>query len=299
MNKSIRSILLFLTLSFMISSCTKTTMIKMNPQTNIYNEEIGFGVSIQPPSAFKRAKSYLGFQAPHKMGSISLEMDEDYEQIKTEYSKKNIDLRGGAIYRNQPVSYRGNEDAFYIEFYDKPQKRYRQVLVINQDNRVYHIKGFHRGKPDNPLSNKIRKAILTTNIGEYQKEEKPFSKVFFADDLEHFRYTRDNKYPTEEADSMVVNVITIENDELERYNLQDYLESKIKFITNGETSNSSEPLENGTIFKCVSKTETKHVLGILLVSDQNEATLIECIGNEKSNLKEVSNYMLSQIVTIM
>tara|TARA_R110000737_G_C14572165_1_gene484248 strand:- start:262 stop:1077 length:816 start_codon:yes stop_codon:yes gene_type:complete len=271
----------------------------MHPKENIYSEEMGFGVSMQPPSTFKRAKSYLGFQAPHKMGSISLEMNETYEQIKIMYSKENIDSRGGVLHRYQPVSYNGNTDAFYVEFYDNPQKRYRQVLVISEDDKVYHIKGFHRGKPNNPLSNKIRMALLTTNIGEYKKEEKPFSKVFFADDLEHFKYTRDNKYPTEEADSMVVYVTTLAVGELESYNERDYLERIVKAITNGETSNSREQLENGIIFKCTSITDTKHVLGILLVADQSEATLIECIGNEKANLKEVSNYMLSQVVSIM
>ena len=299
MRYPIKPILCIFSLLLIISSCTKTSLIKMNPKKNIYSEEVGFGISMQPPNTFKKAKSYIGFQDPQKMGSIALEMEDDYEQIKISYSKENIDSRGGAIYRFQPVSYAGNENAFYIEFYDKPQKRYRQVLVISQDEKVYHIKGFHRGKPNNPLSNKIRMAILTTHIGEFQKEEKPFSKVFFTDDFQNFRYTRDNKYPTEEPDSMVVNVLTLDKGELQKYNQRDYLERKINAITNGETSNSKEPLENGTIFKCISKTEKKHVLGLLLVSDQNEATLIECIGNEKTNLKEVSNYMLSQFITIM
>lgn len=36
-----------------------------------------------------------------------------------------------------------------------------------------------------------------------------------------------------------------------------------------------------------------------LISDQSDATMIECIANKKAKLKEVSNYMLSQEIAIM
>ena len=141
MNLAIKTILFILTLSLVISSCTKTSLIKMNPKKNIYSEEIGFGVSMQPPSSFKRAKSYLGFQAPYKMGSISLEMNESYEQVKTIYTIEKIESRGGSLHRYQPVSYNGNTDAFYLEFYDNPQKRYRldkpeQVVPVKPEQAV-------------------------------------------------------------------------------------------------------------------------------------------------------------------
>jgi hypothetical protein len=275
-------------------------LITINSEKNIYNEEIGFGVSIQPPITFKKAKSFLGFQAPNKMGSISLEMDETYEQLKAAYSEESIDAREGKLYRNQPVSYAGNKDAFYVEFYDKPQKRYRLVLVIKKEKKTYHLKCFHRGKADHPLSNKIRISLLTTHIGDFQNEEKPFSKVFL-EDLENitYKYTRDNKLPTEEPDSLIVLIRSLEKGVIQKYKERDFLEQKVNSITNCKTSTSTEPLENGQIFKCISRTESKHVLGILLVLDNNESTLIQCIGNEKTDLREISNIMLSQFVSIM
>ena len=290
-------LIILVLLSAFLNSCTETSTININGEKHAHSLELDYGVSIVPPEGFKKAKSYIGIQAPNQGGSIELVMETDFEKLKNAYSKESIKSKKGKLYRHQPVIYSDNENAFYVEFYDTTQKRYRQVLVISIEERVYHIKSFHRGKPNHSLSNVMRMALMTTHIGEYYEKGQPFSKTFIAD-LNKFRYTRDNKFPTQSPDSLVVTVEYLANSEIKNNNTKVFLKNRVNSICEGCLNILRDELENGYILKCPARSSSKSVLGILVVSDQGRNTLIECVGNEKTDLKEIGNLMISKFLYV-
>jgi len=292
-------------LSIIATSCKKTSPLILSSEKGLYNEEIGYGLSIQPPISFKRATSYNGFQAPNKLGSISLNVAENFDFIKEHYSIDAIEDRDGSIYRHQAVQYGSDKTGLYVEYYDNPQKRYRQELFIVSGEKVYHIKGFHRLRPNAQESNEIRRAIQTAHIdprvdiSEFRKVEKPFSKIFLAD-LENVHYTRDNKYPTEEPDSMLVKVGNITQADYNKYDIIGYLKEEVTKITKTKVKTSTKRLSNGMLYKCTSKSEDKSALFVIMTSDESaDATLIKCIGNEKADLKKTSIHILSEFMAIV
>jgi len=259
-------------LSIIATSCKKTSPLILSSEKGLYNEEIGYGLSIQPPISFKRATSYNGFQAPNKLGSISLNVAENFDFIKEHYSIDAIEDRDGSIYRHQAVQYGSDKTGLYVEYYDNPQKRYRQELFIVSGEKVY---------------------------SEFRKVEKPFSKIFLAD-LENVHYTRDNKYPTEEPDSMLVKVGNITQADYNKYDIIGYLKEEVTKITKTKVKTSTKRLSNGMLYKCTSKSEDKSALFVIMTSDESaDATLIKCIGNEKADLKKTSIHILSEFMAIV
>lgn len=294
---SIKIVFFFFSI-LIITSCKKTSTIELSGKKDIYATDVGYGVSMMIPLSYKKAKSYVGYQVPLKMGSISIELEQDFDAIKHYYQASYIAARDGNIYRDQPVKYNGHSNALYVEYYDNPQKRYRLILIINQSDRTYVIKGFHRGHPEHLLTDEMRKAILTTSLGIFKNQEKEFSKVV-QNGLFHSIFTRDNKYPTEELDEVVVKVITLQKDEIHKSEHIKYLENRIKAITNSDAVNSNEKLTNGMLYKCLSTNNSQRVMGILLTSDNGDNIIVECVGNEKADIVAVSNLMLSQMTSVM
>lgn len=294
---SIKIIVILFSL-LMITSCKKTSIIELSGKKDKYAIDVGYGVSMMMPLSYKKAKSYVGYQVPLKMGSISIELEQDFDAIKHYYTGTSISARDGSIYREQPVIYNGHPNAFYVEYYDNPQKRYRLILIIKQSDRTYVIKGFHRGQPEHSLTDEMRKAILTTSLGIFENQEKEFSKVV-QNGLFHSIYTRDNKYPTDESDEVIVKVITLQKDEIHKSDHIKYLENRIKSITNSDVVNSNEKLTNGMLYRCLSTNNNQRVMGILLTSDKGDSIIVECVGNEKADIVAVSNLMLSQMTSVM
>ena len=112
------NLLLAFLLGGLLSSCTDTSIIHLNKKKQLYAIDLDYGVSIVPPSDFKRAKSFVGFQAPNRAGSIEVTMESNFEKLKDKYTKESIEARNGKVYRIQPVKYGESENAFYVEFYD-------------------------------------------------------------------------------------------------------------------------------------------------------------------------------------
>lgn len=291
-------LLLFCFAILNITRCQETSLLNLVGEKGIYDTEIGYGVSMRVSLSYKKAKSYIGYQIPLKMGSISIELEPDFDAIKHYYKASSISAREGKIYRDQPVIYNNHSNALYVEYYDSPQKRYRLILIIKQEDRTYVIKGFHRGRPEHLLTEELRKAILTTSIGSFKNQEKEFSKVFI-NDVNSFNYTRDNKYPTEEPDAIVVTVTNFQKGEIQTNDHIKYLENRISSITDSDVVNSNEKLTNGMLYRCLSTNNNQRVMGILLTSNKGDNIIVECVGNEKADIVAVSNLILSQMTSVM
>lgn len=278
-------------------ACIESSEIKYNMKKGSNATDLDYGVSIKVPSSFKKAKSYVGVQAPRQEGSIELVIESDYQQLVQNYSKENLKARNKKLYRLQPVIYGDNENAFYVEFHDKPQKRYRQALIIETKGKVYHVKAFHRGPPEHTLSTTMRQALMSVHIAEYEEKGLPFSEVIVLHDFNKYMYTRDNKYPTEEPDELLV---TVENlgKSISSPNVNSYLMDKVNSICEGAEYVSKEKITNGSILKCRAICETKSVQGIFILSNEGEQILILCEGNEKTNLNEITSLMLSKFMTL-
>lgn len=282
----------------LFSSCTDSTPIILQTEKSPYAKILEYGVSMRPPEKFKKAKSYIGYQAPNQAGSIELVLESDYQELVNKYAPETIKRRNGKIDKHQPVIYGDNENAFYIEYYDKPQRRYRQALVIAQNDKVYHIKSFYRGPKVDFQTEEMRRAILSTTIGEFKEGGKPFSKVFLKDlSGDKIIYTRDNKFPTEKADSLVVTVENIGNIKDKGIDPKTYIRERLSAFGQNVENILRDPLANGYILKCTVRSDTQNVLGILMVAEE-ENVFIECVGNKKADLKEVGNIMISQFVTM-
>ncbi len=296
---AIPTLLVGFILLILFTACTDTRPINLQTDKGHFNEDLEYGVSMRPPQNFKKAKSYVGFQAPRQAGSIELVMEDDYQELVNKYSPETMKLRNSKLDKHQPVAYGENENAFYVEYFDKPQKRYRQALVIAQNEKVYHIKSFYRGPLVEFQTQEIRDAILSTHIGEFREGGKPFSNIFLADlNTDKIIYTRDNKYPTEEPDSLVVSVENVDNLKLKGMEPKAYIKKRVAEYGPKIEYVLRDPLDNGYILKCTNRSDSLNVLGILMVSEEENHMYIECVGNKKVDLKEVGNIMISQFVTM-
>ncbi len=292
--------MIVLALGMILNSCVDSSTLHIDVKKHSVATDLEYGVSIVSPRDFKKAKSYIGIQAPKRAGSIELVIEEDFESLKHKYSKETIKAQRGKLYKHQPVQYGEYHDAFYVEYHDKPQKRYRQVLVISKDEVVYHVKAFHRAKPDHPLTNEIRKSLSTVHIGDFIDKGMSFSEAFIID-LNQVMYTRDNKNPTEEKDSLVVLVSTITKPRINLTNAKSFLKNRIK--KNCEECEGCEDvrrdkLVNGHMFKCSGRSSSKSVAAILMMDKGNERILIESIGNEDAEVEEVADNMRSKFLTV-
>lgn len=293
-------ILILILFNILFSSCTEKSTIYLNGEKHLNSMELDYGVSLVLPRDFKKAKSFVGIQAANQGGSIEIKMENDFEKLKSTYSEKSIKSKNGKLYRLQPVSYSDFNESFYVEYYDTPQKRYRQVLVISKEEKVYHIKSFHRGRPNHPLSNTIRMALMTTHIGRFVEVGQPFSKAYYTS-FDEIIYTRDNVFPTNSPDSLVVTVESGVKTEIKNANVKSFLKSRINNICKGCENIQKNELENGYILKCTARSLKKNALGLMFVNNNNKDNdyiLITCVGNEKADLKEVGHIMKSKFISI-
>jgi len=287
--------ILLLVIAFL--SCTETEPIYLEYKKGPNNEELDYGVSLKPPARFNKGKSFIGYQAPGYAGSIELVMEPDFEAVRKRYSVDALESRNGKIFRYQPVVYNDNNKAFYVEYLDKPQKRYRQALVLSFQDRVYHLKSFHRGKPDNPLSREIRTALMSVYIDDFSVKGKPFSKMFF-DKQSRITYTRDNKFPTEEPDSLVSRFEILNKEQLQGLSAKAFLQKRVREICEGCDYVKREDLKNGVFLECNTSCDSKKIIAMLVGDDESFYNLFICEGNEKTDIKETSTLLKSQLLSM-
>jgi len=278
-----------------LGSCIERTPLQLSAIKDINATVISNGVSVKRALKMERAKSYNGLQAVYEVGSIELRSDQDYDELVDYYSPEQVDYRNGKLLRHQPVYYDSTTTGLYVEYTDKTYKRRRMALLLKNSDHNYLLKAWHNEKKDSGVSNKFRSTLHSVHIGEYTEYDKPFSKMHLFD-LTAIHRSRDNLFPTEEADSLYIKVSDVPKVKPTTSDMQAILAPVISEYTDIPQYTRYEDMVNGKLASVTIDDDNTKAFIMLIAEEVGSGLLVVGYGNEKVSLPEVTSLVKSKFL---
>lgn len=271
MMRRIPRFFLALSICLIMLSCVNKKDLKLDLTKLPEQTHLGDGFWVKPLPDFNQARSYLGFQAPGYSASISIKKDyNDLEYYIARYNGREGAFGAKKLLDKRNVIVEGEKKGIMVRFMD-PKNIYRIRMVLEVEDKLYKISAFYRAGYEDKYEDQIMDAFESLSFGGYEKPtERPDGELQLAKVLvDPYRmiYTRDNKFPTESFDELVLEESVIKN--IKAQSTDDIFNKAFKnvfgkVIDLGRSTNV-ESFSSGRIYKKKAETEQKKLWYILSV----------------------------------
>jgi len=251
---------------------------------------MGKGVWMMVPHAYRKAKSFDGFQTPNMASSISLKVStQPVEQLKLAYDPAKLSPQKMELIELSEVNYGDSGTGFLSVVHDKGRRIMRYFMSISEQEQTYNITAFCVESGADKFDPHIRSSLSSLYIGEYD-EEGGFKLTTFNGE-NGMLYTKDGQYPTESEDEAVVGWEKIES--LHGVGKMAMVENELdKLVKDGGSSVMLENISNGQLYNGKSSSENKKAFVALLALEGEEGgLLVKAHGNSQADLDEMEDFV--------
>jgi len=289
----------FSTFLFSLSSCFQlhdTTPIVLDPEKPAHAAHLGYGVWVNHPQGFEKAKTFNGYQSYDATASISVRLSSvPISSILENFSATNLSRNKQELLQLSRVNYGGNENAFYAKIRDKRKKTIRYLLAINDGINTYNIKAFYFESEAYFYESKIQGILLSAFIGEEEKLESTF-KLAKMVSIKEVVFTKDALFPTKSEDESMIRVTEFgpkESNNPTKYVenvFYDLIQLKAKMV-------KTEKLQNGKRISVKGSNDSTKAYVTLILDNKSSGTLISATGNLKSKIKEFEQFVEKEFMS--
>jgi len=202
----------------LVSACVNESSLDYplldTPRTD-HQVSLSEAVYFTPPLAWRKARSYIGYQAPGLEGSIELKEDRRaVAEIAKDFDKTILSRKGMKLKAFRPLSGTARE-GFFVRLIDRRSNVEREQLVFRGMHSTIIVKGFFREAASGATAHEMHEALMsirydTTAIAELEPEPYVLAAFVKLEPLEIWR-TKNGEFPPTTPDSLKIHSKTYES----------------------------------------------------------------------------------------
>ncbi len=287
--------------------CVNEWRFNINDEISESHVHLTDGIWILQPEGYKKADSYVGYQAPKYASSISVKrIYQSIEDFASGYSDSALRFKDISLSDRRPIYYQGEEIGLLVKFFDKRTRTVQYNLAFELEDEKYTVSAFYHKDTGSKYKSFIHKCIKTLVIGEEDLsrtnslDDKELVRAYFHIDFETVGLTRDGLNPTESEDSLVVEYRPIEN--RSRTEIIRYLRSEAKKV-NPDIKKDYKPeinnrFQNSTIYSYDISNDVLGTIMIVSIDKQDHLDYFKITGNDKLDLSNIHKLIDKNFYTL-